>query len=255
MSQREISILTPVGTHHTTYLAQAWESIRRQTVPAPWLVRWYVQEDGPPSSVQSFVQALDSSVVQYASTGVSGGPAEARNLALARAHGEVVMLLDADDELAPDAIARVVSQLESGYMWCGFAAVDNQKGTLVQRDGRYSARLSSDVIKTPDADAFIPNDWLGESSRGALRSCWEGFGYLPFHPTTFATYARWIWDVGGWPGLARDEDTALILAISDTQSGVVSSDVNVLYRRHEQQTSKLVPPVPERIQFITRLRR
>ena len=255
MSQHEISILTPVGKHHAAYLPQAWELIRRQQIPAPWLVRWYVQEDGPPSPAQSFVQTLDSKVAQYAASGLSGGAAEARNLALARAHGEMVMLLDADDELAPDAVARVVSQLESGFMWCGFAAVDNQQGTLVQRDGRYSARLSSDATKAPNSDAFVPSEWMGESPRGALRSCWEDFGYLPFHPTTFATYARWIWDVGGWPGLARDEDTALILAISDAHAGVVSSEVNVLYRRHDHQTSQLVPPVTERIQFITRRRK
>ena len=161
MSQHEISILTPVGKHHAAYLPQAWESIRRQQIPAPWLVRWYVQEDGPPSPAQSFVQTLDSKVAQYAASGLSGGAAEARNLALARAHGEMVMLLDADDELAPDAVARVVSQLESGFMWCGFAAVDNQQGTLVQRDGRYSARLSSDATKAPNSDAFVPSEWMG----------------------------------------------------------------------------------------------
>jgi len=36
---------------------------------------------------------------------------------------------------------------------------------------------------------------------------------------------------------------------------VVSSEVNVLYRRHDHQTSQLVPPVTERIQFITRRRK
>lgn len=253
--QREVSIITPMRSVHASFVKQAWESIRQQPMPPGWRLRWYVQEDGPPSQVQEFVQTLDPKCAEYAASGVAGGAAEARNLALARSEGEVVMLLDADDQLAPGAVKRAIDSLDFGHMWCGFAAVDQHDGVVHARDGRYSARLNSDGMLMGDGSAFVSKDWIGEIPRGLLRSCWSNFGVLPFHPTTFATYTRWIWEAGGWPGLSRDEDTALILAIADAHAGLVSEEVNVHYRRHLDQTSQQVPPLTERIDFINRRRR
>ncbi|MFZ9868915.1 MAG: glycosyltransferase [Ilumatobacteraceae bacterium] len=252
---REVSIITPVRSGHADYLAEAWESVRGQRVPLGWFVRWYVQEDGPTSTVRDFVASLDSTQAEYAASGVPGGAAEARNLALARSDGEVVMLLDADDQLAPGAVERVLTSLDFGHMWCGFAAVDQRGGQLHVRDGRYSARLDSSGTVVGDERDFDASEWMGEVPRGSLHTCWDTYGVLPFHPTTFSTYTRWIWEVGGWPGLSRDEDTALILAISDAHAGMVSGEVNVHYRRHREQTSRQVPPLTERIRFITRRRR
>ena len=252
MHTREISLLTPTAAHHRDMLPQAWASIAQQRVPDGWKLRWYVQEDGPASHMEAFVQTLGDSVAQYAASQTPGGAAEARNLALARCDGVVVMLLDADDQLTEGAVARVISALESGHMWCGFAAIDDHAGVRSQRDGGYSMRLGADAVAPDEAAAFVAEHWVGQVGRGAIRGCWSQFGMLPFHPTTFATYARRIWEVGGWPGLSRDEDTALILAITDRHDGIVSNDANVVYRRHAQQTSRTIAPNNERIAFIQR---
>jgi glycosyltransferase involved in cell wall biosynthesis len=216
-------------------------------------MRWYVQEDGAESVVKQFVDSLDGGVASYAASGSRGGAAEARNLALARSHGEVVMMLDADDRLTDGAVHRVIEALENGRMWCGFGALDERNGETTKRDGGYSMRLGSDRVPPQEASSFVADEWMGECERGAMRACWEQHGVLPFHPATFATYSRWIWDVGGWPGLARDEDTALILAITDRHAGVVCSEANIAYRRHQSQTSQLVSPNDARLEFIRRL--
>ncbi len=251
---REVSVLTAVRIEHVQYLHQAWQSIVEQSLPNDWTIRWYVQEDGKQSELQGFIKSLGSAVADYAASGARGGVAEARNLALARATGDVVVILDADDQLASGSVSRVLATLESGAMWCGFAAIEDCDGLQLRRDGGYSARLSVDGAMPPEASKFVPSEWVRSLQPGSPRSCWEDFGVLPFHPATFATKASIIWDYGGWPGLARDEDTALILAITDDNAGVVSDDVNLIYRRHMEQTSRMVPPNDERIEFIRRIK-
>ncbi len=248
----ELSLLTALSSAHVDYLAHTWNSISSQDVPVGWEVHWYIQEDGPASTARSFVDSLNSPFVHYASSDHAGGPAEARNLALTRAQGDVVMVLDADDTLTPGAISRTISLLDESNLWCGFAALDDRNGQLAQRDTGYSRRLGSASSPEPRYAPFVPEDWLGHSERGDIRRCWELCGYLPFHPATFATFARFIWDVGGWPALGRDEDTAVILAISDRHHGHVSHEPNVVYRHHDHQTSRLVPPIDERLAFIER---
>ncbi|MFZ9805772.1 MAG: glycosyltransferase [Ilumatobacteraceae bacterium] len=264
----EVSIITPVTALHAKYLADTWQSLVRQEIPHGWKIRWYVQEDGSASEVKDFVDTLGTNVAHYAASGSVGGVAEARNLALARCDGEVVMMLDADDRLVAGAIVRVIESLESGNMWCGFGALDDHDGEIMTRAGRYSLRLAAEgspyvsngasMSEGASSTVAVARDfdhdaWVGPVRRGTLRGCWSEFGVLPFHPATFATFTRWVWEAGGWPGLARDEDTALILAISDKHDGVVSAEPNILYRRHDQQTSRRVAPNNERIRFIERL--
>ncbi|MGA1461271.1 MAG: glycosyltransferase family 2 protein [Ilumatobacteraceae bacterium] len=249
---REVSVITAVRPDYGQFLPETWRSLSSQELPANWRLRWYVQEDGEPSEIRSFIQSLAPEAVDYASSGSHGGVAEARNLALARTSGDVVMILDADDRMTAGAVARSLQVLASGYEWCGFAAVDDHDGRISVRDGRYSVRLYPDGSLPTEANAFVKEDWVGDFAKGALRSCWEEFGLFPFHPTTFATATQFVWDVGGWPGLARDEDTALILAISDRHHGVVSDETNLIYRRHALQTSRNIAPNSERIKFIRR---
>lgn len=250
----EVSILTPVAASHAHLVGEAWQSIRDQRVPPGWRIRWYVQEDGPRSAVADFVASLDGALAEYSASGSAGGAAEARNLALARSQGDITMMLDADDRLTPGAVQRVVETLRDGHMWCGFGAIDDRDGLHSQRKGGYSLRLGTDRSVPLEVGSFRGDTWLGASEKGSMRMCWEHYGVLPFHPATFATFSRWIWDAGCWPGLARDEDTALILALTDKHAGIVSAKPNIVYRRHTEQTSRLVPPNDERLAFIRRRR-
>ena len=249
---REVSVITAVSASHTRFLPEVWRSLSSQDLPENWKFRWYVQEDGEPSEIRSFIQSLGPEVADYASSGGQGGVAEARNLALARTSGEVVVLLDADDQLTQGAIGRALQMLQRGYEWCGFSAVDDHDGQISMREGGYSARLNNNGSMPPEANSFVRLEWVKDFAKGKLRSCWEEFGVFPFHPATFATATQLLWDVGGWPALARDEDTALILAISDIHHGIVCEEANLIYRRHALQTSRNIAPNAERIRFIRR---
>ena len=60
--------------------------------------------DGPPSELPSWLEASAATVLH---TGQRSGPAAARNLAATQARGEILLFVDADVELHPDAVERV----------------------------------------------------------------------------------------------------------------------------------------------------
>jgi len=60
--------------------------------------------DGPPSELPPWLEASAATVLY---TGQRSGPAAARNLAATEARGEVLLFVDADVELHPDAVERV----------------------------------------------------------------------------------------------------------------------------------------------------
>jgi hypothetical protein len=60
--------------------------------------------DGPPSELPSWLEASAATVLH---TGQRSGPAAARNHAATQARGEILLFVDADVELHPDAVERV----------------------------------------------------------------------------------------------------------------------------------------------------
>ena len=60
--------------------------------------------DGPPSELPPWIEASAATVLH---TGQRSGPAAARNLAATQARGEILLFVDADVELHPDAVERV----------------------------------------------------------------------------------------------------------------------------------------------------
>lgn len=60
--------------------------------------------DGPPSELPPWLEATAATVLH---TGQRSGPAAARNLAATEARGEILLFVDADVELHPDAVERV----------------------------------------------------------------------------------------------------------------------------------------------------
>ena len=60
--------------------------------------------DGPPSELPPWLEATAATVLH---TGQRSGPAAARNLAATEARSEILLFVDADVELHPDAVERV----------------------------------------------------------------------------------------------------------------------------------------------------
>lgn len=98
------------------FLAEAWESVAGQEMPPGWDRQWVVQEDGTDAELAN--RMPDDKRVTYAA-GRAGGPAVARTISLARADGDLVKVLDADDVLAP-ALSAATSRFSPRIRtWAG----------------------------------------------------------------------------------------------------------------------------------------
>jgi GT2 family glycosyltransferase len=89
------------------YLAQTLETALAQTYRP---LRILVVDDGSTDATRRVVESYRGRVDYVFKP--NGGQASARNLGLARTRGEYVCLLDADDLLAPEMVARLVERLE-----------------------------------------------------------------------------------------------------------------------------------------------
>jgi hypothetical protein len=88
--------------NYGAYLADAIESVRAQTHPN---VRTIVVDDGSTDDSRDVLRAYDGAVEAVLKE--NGGQASALNAGFERCAGDVVMLLDSDDVLKPDAAASV----------------------------------------------------------------------------------------------------------------------------------------------------
>src|SRR2546421_684431 len=105
---RLISVITAAHVLSVPYLLDAYESLIAQDLPAGWSWEWLLQEDGQTGAVAAAIPHDPRISVGSARP---GGPGVTRTMAMARAQGELVRNLDADDMLLPGAIARDITVL------------------------------------------------------------------------------------------------------------------------------------------------
>jgi len=153
--QPTISILTPAYNTSPQWIDEAADSVLAQAYER-W--EWCVVDDGScdARSTEAIARlaARDPRVrVQRASQ--RGGVSAASNLALARATGEFVALLDHDDVLAPHALASVVALLNASEPSCDVVYSDEDK---LDEDG---ARC----------DPYFKPDWSPDLFRSSMYAC------------------------------------------------------------------------------------
>jgi glycosyltransferase involved in cell wall biosynthesis len=213
-----ISIITASYNPVPEYLEAAYESVASQELPDGWSLEWVVQEDG--TEGRRAVEILpDGSLIQL-SCGRKLGVSHTRNLALARATGELIKNLDQDDVLAPGVIARDIDVLtkNADIQWVTSAAVD------LLEDGSTVA-IGSD----PPA---------GRINRGYLVNWWRDRHYrLPVHPTTLCMRRPLAVALGGWMAIPGSDDTGLLIAASVVSPGYFHGEVGLLWRRWPGQVS------------------
>ena len=131
------------------------------------------------------------------------GVAAARTVAASSATGELLHVLDADDELPPGALAALVDALaeEPDAAWATGASWD-----VVDGDGTVLERRTSPLPP-------------GLVKSGEVLSFRRLHGRCPFPPAQLAVRTSALWAAGGWPALAIEEDTALLLALDAHQPG------------------------------------
>lgn len=101
-----VSIITAAEKSRRDFLIEAGHSVAAQELPPGWALEWVVQEDGADPALAEAVGQFPFASHQANRQRLRAGPT--RNLALARARGELLRTLDSDDLLLPDALAAAI---------------------------------------------------------------------------------------------------------------------------------------------------
>ncbi|MGH3712832.1 MAG: glycosyltransferase family 2 protein [Micromonosporaceae bacterium] len=210
-----ISVVTAVHEPSVQYLGAAYESLRTQALPAGWSWEWLVQEDGLTGTASSALP-LDDRIRLGANR--QGGPGVARNMALARATGSLIRVLDADDQLTSGALQREIEVLADPQIgWSTTSVLD------LLPDGSTEGWVHSDP-----PEGLLP--------RGGVLDYFHQHQYrLPVHPAALCIRKQLALALGGWMALPGGEDTGLLLAASVVSDGYFIGEPGLLYRKHEAQ--------------------
>ncbi|NQE90361.1 glycosyltransferase family 2 protein [Nocardia terpenica] len=212
-----ISIVTPVYNAVPEYVADAYKSLVAQQLPTGWTWEWIIQADG--LNETDIVSALpDDDRIRFA-VGRHGGPGVARTLALGRVNGELVKVLDADDQLTDGSLMRDISALE-------------------RFDIGWTTSRVLDLLPDGSTLGFDNDPPEGIVPRGAVLQHWRTHNFrAQVHPTTMCIRTQLVLALGGWMALPASEDTGLLLAANAVADGYFSADVGLLYRKWPGQTT------------------
>lgn len=210
-----ISVVTCVLPAKSQWLEATWKSLVAQHMPPDWSWQWLVQVDGPGGL--AWEPPVDDRVSLVANSR-DRGPAISRTLTLGRAAGELVRVLDADDQLTDGALARDVDAFAENPAigWVTSRALD------LLPDGT-----------TIDVDAGLA---AGPVVRGAVADYWLAHDHrLPVHPATLCARLDLVLALGGWLALPTSEDTGLLLALDAVAAGSFIEEPGLLYRKWPAQ--------------------
>ncbi|GGX10831.1 glycosyltransferase family 2 protein [Streptomyces noursei] len=214
---RRIIVVTAVHAPSARFLPDAYASLCRQELPRGWEWHWVVQEDGKSDAVAPHVP--DDPRVTFRQ-GRPGGPGVARTIALSRADGDYVKVLDADDQLTPGALARDLAALEGdrGLGWATSRVLD--------------------LLPDGSTVGFEGDPEAGPIERGVVLDFWTAHDFrAQVHPASLCVRRDLLLALGGWMALPASEDTGLLLALNATSRGWFSSEVGLLYRKWPGQVT------------------
>jgi glycosyltransferase involved in cell wall biosynthesis len=151
--------------NYKRYLAAAIDSALGQTYSQIEVV---VVDDGSTDESRKVIESYAQRIVPVMKA--NGGHGSAVNAGFAASHGEIVMFLDADDELLPDAVAEVIKAWRPGVAKAQFQL------EMVDESGKPLG------MRVPSFDGFIPN--------GDIRDRIVRFGEYPTSPSSGNAFAR-----------------------------------------------------------------
>jgi glycosyltransferase involved in cell wall biosynthesis len=212
-----VSVITPVHAPSIEHLADTYGSLAKQEMPTGWDWQWLVQEDGQSGVL---VDALPDDPRISLGTGRPGGPGVARTLALSRVSGQLIKVLDADDQLTPGALARDIAAFEA----------HPQIGWTTSR--------VLDLLPDGSTAGWDKDPAGGVVDRGAVLSFWQANDYrASVHPATLCLRRDLVFALGGWMALPASEDTGLLLAASAVSDGYFTREYGLLYRKWPGQVT------------------
>jgi len=140
---------------------------------------------------------------------------------LGRVSGDLVKILDGDDQLTEGQLQRKVEVMDThpNVGWVTSRVLD------LMADG------SMQGFPEDPAEGEIDSEWV-------MRFWRENSHRAPVHPATLCmrtvsyTHLRAL---GGWMALPSSEDTGLLLALNAVSDGYFLDEVGLLYRKWPQQ--------------------
>jgi glycosyltransferase involved in cell wall biosynthesis len=213
-----ITVLTAAYAPSAHHLAATAASVRSQVLPTGWDLEWVIQEDGDhPRLGPTFV---GDPIARYAANGMQLGIGSTRNLALSRATGDLVQVLDHDDILLPDALALLIGRFEQHPIHWAVGAADDllEDGTRKSWD----SAMPFGVIP-----AGAANQWAQDHGAN-----WA------VHCAGLMIRTNSLRAVGGWAGAPVDDDIVMFAALSELGDGWNEKTVTWLYRQHPLQTHR-----------------
>ncbi|MFJ1653787.1 glycosyltransferase family 2 protein [Streptomyces sp. NPDC088337] len=211
-----ITVITAVHAPGAAHLPDAYKSLTEQDLPSGWAWQWVIQEDGETDAVVPYVPEDDR--VSFGQ-GRAGRAAMARTMGLARARGEYVKVLDADDMLTPGTLARDIAAL-----------ADDNIGWVTSR--------VLDLLPDGSTVGFDQDPPAGPIEVGAVLDHWKAHDYrAQVHPATLCMRRELLLALGGWMALPASEDTGLLLALNAVSRGWFHADAGLLYRKWPGQVT------------------
>ncbi|MBG6100751.1 glycosyltransferase involved in cell wall biosynthesis [Micromonospora vinacea] len=228
-----VSVITPVHPPSIEYLPGAYESLAKQEMPDGWDWELLVQEDGQTGAL---VDALPDDPRISLGTGRPGGPGVARTLALSRVSGQLIKVLDADDQLTPGVLARDIAAF-----------------TAHPQIGWTTSRVL-DLLPDGSTAGWDKDPAGGVIDRGAVLTFWKANDYrASVHPATLCLRRDLVFALGGWMALPASEDTGLLLAANAVMPGYFTGEYGLLYRKWPGQvTSQAAHREPA--EYLARMR-
>lgn len=215
-----ISILTPAQKVRRAFVMEAGESIAAQNLPDEWDLEWVVQEDGEQPGLGDDIARFP--FARYEPNNQQLGEGQTRNLALTRAVGEFVHVLDSDDLLLPDAMATAIDAFGQ-YPQIHWVAA--QGDDLLADGSRVSFQLP---IEIGLVEPGIVGDYLCHNHPGS---------FLPVHTAGLTVRTTTTRALGGWGSYPRGADACLLAALVELTTGYVPPAVTWLYRKHLGQVT------------------
>ena len=211
-----ITIVTPSYRPDREHLLAAYDSLLLQAMPAGWAWQWVVQADGAPADVVADILPADQRV--SIGGGRRSGECSTRNLCLARADGELIKVLDADDMLADGTLARDISVLAA------------------EPDVGWTTSRVLDLLPDGSTAGFDQDPPAGRLERGSVLAHWRAHNFrASVHPATLCIRRELVMALGGWMALPGSGDTGLLLAAGAITPGWFSAETGLLYRKHPAQ--------------------
>ncbi len=164
-SGRPLVSIAIANYNYGRYLRAAIDGALAQTYPHLEVI---VVDDGSTDESREIIESYGKRIVPVIK--VNGGHGSAVNAGFVASRGEIVMFLDADDELLPEAVDQVVKAWRPGVAKAQF-----QLEMIDERGEPLGLRV-------PPFDGFIPN--------GDIRDRIVRFGEYPTSPSSGNAYAR-----------------------------------------------------------------